>query len=239
VKSDTIRFYERCGLLPKPQRRANGYRVYDEAALSQVRFIRNAQSLGFSLDEIRRILSLRGRGRATCRCVLAMAEATLSETESRLKQLREFRDALAMNLKRWKRQAPARWRRNSVRSSSRPRTHQRIFLTDRKAKKEVRTNGFQRRRSLSLSRSRVRLRNQSDQRRCAGQRRKSKAALLLRQRDAEGRAMTNDQFGRRVSKNRPMFMAKNFWKNTLTKSALRGRFLPRFVVSGFLRCCRS
>ena len=105
MKSDTIRFYERSGLLPKPQRRASGYRVYDEAALSQVRFIRKAQSLGFSLDEIRRILNLRGQGRATCRCVLAMAEATLSETESRLKQLQEFRDALAMNLKRWKRQA--------------------------------------------------------------------------------------------------------------------------------------
>jgi MerR family copper efflux transcriptional regulator len=105
VKRDTVRFYERSGLLPKPQRMTSGYRVYDEAALSQVRFIRKAQSLGFSLAEIRRILSLRGQGRATCRCVLAMAEVTLSETESRLKQLREFRDALAMNLKRWNRQA--------------------------------------------------------------------------------------------------------------------------------------
>jgi MerR family transcriptional regulator, copper efflux regulator len=104
VKSDTIRFYERSGLLAKPQRRASGYRVYAEAALSQVRFIRKAQSLGFSLDEIRRILSLRGQGRATCRCVLAMAEATLSETETKLNELQAFRDALAIDLKRWKRQ---------------------------------------------------------------------------------------------------------------------------------------
>jgi DNA-binding transcriptional MerR regulator len=104
VKPDTVRFYERSGLLPKPQRMASGYRVYDETALVQLRFIRKAQSLGFSLDEIRRILSLRGQGRETCRCVLAMAEATLAETKTKLKELQKFRDALAANLKRWRRQ---------------------------------------------------------------------------------------------------------------------------------------
>src|SRR6516164_3239559 len=90
VKPDTIRFYERSGLLPKPQRIANGYRFYDQAALSQVRFIKKAQSLGFSLDEIRRILSLRGQGRETCSCVIAMAEATLTETQTKLKELQRF-----------------------------------------------------------------------------------------------------------------------------------------------------
>lgn len=103
VKPDTIRFYERSGLLPKPLRTASGYRLYDEAALNQVRFIRKAQSLGFSLDEIRRIMSLRGQGKETCRCVIAMAEATLSETETKLKELRNFRDRLGTNLERWKR----------------------------------------------------------------------------------------------------------------------------------------
>ena len=71
VTPDTIRFYERSGLLPKPSRTASGYRVYNDAALNQVRFIRKAQSLGFSLDEIRRIMSLRGHGKETCRCVIA------------------------------------------------------------------------------------------------------------------------------------------------------------------------
>jgi DNA-binding transcriptional MerR regulator len=103
VKPDTIRFYERSGLLPKPSRTASGYRVYDAAALNQVRFIRKAQSLGFSLDEIRRIISLRGQGRETCRCVIAMAEATLAETETKLKELRKFNETLATNLTRWKR----------------------------------------------------------------------------------------------------------------------------------------
>ena len=103
VRPDTVRFYERSGLLPKPSRTASGYRIYNDAALDQVRFIRKAQSLGFSLDEIRRIMSLRGQGKETCRCVIAMAEATLDETEIKLKELRQFKDTLATNLTRWKR----------------------------------------------------------------------------------------------------------------------------------------
>ena len=103
VKPDTVRFYERNRLLSKPERTTAGYRVYDEAALQRLRFIRKAQSLGFSLDEVWRILNLRGRGAETCRCVVAMAEATLSETDSRLKELQRFRDGLARNLNRWKR----------------------------------------------------------------------------------------------------------------------------------------
>jgi MerR family mercuric resistance operon transcriptional regulator len=87
VRPDTIRFYERSGLLPKPSRTASGYRVYNDAALNQARFVRKAQSLGFSLDEIRHIMSLRGHGKETCRCVIAMAEATLSEAEAKLKEL--------------------------------------------------------------------------------------------------------------------------------------------------------
>src|SRR5207253_6233898 len=107
VKPDTIRFYERSGLLPKPSRMASGYRIYNDAALNQVRFIRKAQSLGFSLDEIRRIINLRGHGRETCRRVIAMAEATLAETETKLKELSQFKDTLATNLTRWKRKKRA------------------------------------------------------------------------------------------------------------------------------------
>src|SRR5216117_1854849 len=90
VRPDTIRFYERNGLLPKPSRTASGYRVYDAAALNQMRFIRKAQALGFSLDEIQRIMNLRGHRKETCRSVVAMAEATLSETQAKLKDLQQF-----------------------------------------------------------------------------------------------------------------------------------------------------
>lgn len=107
VKPDSVRFYERSGLLPKAARSASGYRTYAPAALNRLRFIKRAQTLGFSLDEVRRILSLQGQGNATCRSVLAIAEATLEETEIKLKALRKFRDSLATNVKRW-RKLPAR-----------------------------------------------------------------------------------------------------------------------------------
>lgn len=102
VRPDTVRFYERDGLLARPERSAAGYRIYDEAAVKRLRFVKRAQALGFSLDEIRRILSLRGRGKETCRCVIDMAEASLAETEEKLKELQKFRDSLKANLVRWK-----------------------------------------------------------------------------------------------------------------------------------------
>lgn len=108
VKPDSVRFYERSGLLPKPMRLASGYRAYDSDALRRLRFIKQAQSLGFSLDEIKRILSLRGQGAETCRCVIAIAEATLSETEERLRELQAFRDRLKQAVADWKRSTARR-----------------------------------------------------------------------------------------------------------------------------------
>lgn len=100
VKSDTVRFYERSGLLPRPARTEAGYRTYDAHSLQKLRFIKKAQALGFSLDEIRRIISLQG-SESTCECVIGMAKATLAETDLKLKQLRAFRKDLAANLGRW------------------------------------------------------------------------------------------------------------------------------------------
>lgn len=104
VKPDTVRFYEREGLLAAPARTGVGYRVYDSGARDRIRFIKRAQALGFSLDEIRGILNLRGHGRETCECVIRMAEASLSEIETKLRELQTFRDALATNLVRWRKQ---------------------------------------------------------------------------------------------------------------------------------------
>jgi len=58
VAIDTVRYYERCGLLPPPQRRASGYREYTRADIQRIGFIRSAKSLGFTLDEIRELLQL-------------------------------------------------------------------------------------------------------------------------------------------------------------------------------------
>lgn len=108
VKVDTVRFYERSGLLPKAERTAAGYRAYDAAALKRLRFIKQAQALGFSLDEIKRILNLRGQGAATCRCVVGIAEATLSDTEEKLRELQEFHDRLKQAVAQWKRSTVGR-----------------------------------------------------------------------------------------------------------------------------------
>lgn len=102
VKPDSIRFYERSGLLPKAERLASGYRVYDEAALRRLRFIKKAQALGFSLDEIRRILRLRSQGQPACDCIMRMAEATLSETEQKVRELQKFSEGLGQNLRQWR-----------------------------------------------------------------------------------------------------------------------------------------
>lgn len=106
VTADTIRFYEKHGLLPEPARTGAGYRLYDRQALRRVRFIRQAQSIGFSLAEIRRILNLRGGGAETCRCVVSIAEATLEETERKIRELRQLRDSLRSHLERWKGELP-------------------------------------------------------------------------------------------------------------------------------------
>jgi len=103
VTADTVRFYERAGLLAKPGRTFAGYRVYDAVAVNQLRFIKKAQALGFTLEEIKRILRLRGHGRETCECVIRMAEASLSEVETKFRELQAFRDGLAENLARWRR----------------------------------------------------------------------------------------------------------------------------------------
>lgn len=134
VKTDTIRFYEKERLLPNPARTPVGYRMYGEAALKQLRFIRQAQSLGFSLQEIKRILNLRGKGKTTCRCVLAIAEATLSETESKLKELQAFRDALKEHVERWKRQSKTGSRMAAefcvlIESSAEPQAQQSVART--------------------------------------------------------------------------------------------------------------
>jgi MerR family transcriptional regulator, copper efflux regulator len=64
VNVQTLRYYERRGLLPEPARRGAGYRNYDEAAVRSVRFIKRAQDVGFSLEEVRELLELRDRRRS-------------------------------------------------------------------------------------------------------------------------------------------------------------------------------
>lgn len=74
VSAQTIRYYERIGVLPEPERAANDYRVYGEEDVSRLRFVRRARALNFSLDDIEEILDLRDQGAALCTSVKGLLE---------------------------------------------------------------------------------------------------------------------------------------------------------------------
>jgi MerR family copper efflux transcriptional regulator len=94
VSIDTIRYYERQGLLPRAPRTAGGYRRYSPSAAARLRFIRHAQEVGFSLDEIGELLALRRRKRAPCDAVRATASERLVAIERKLARLERMRAAL-------------------------------------------------------------------------------------------------------------------------------------------------
>jgi DNA-binding transcriptional MerR regulator len=101
ISVEALRFYERRGLLGRPARTASGYRAYDEAVLERLAFIKRAQAIGFSLDEITEILEMRGRGQAPCVEVREAARRKLAELDARLRELRRYRNELARTLDDW------------------------------------------------------------------------------------------------------------------------------------------
>lgn len=101
VSTDTLRHYERKGLLARPRRSANGYREYPASALDRVRLVQRAVAIGFTLDELSRILSVRDRGGAPCHEVRALAGSKLADVESKLDELNALRDELQRLLRDW------------------------------------------------------------------------------------------------------------------------------------------
>src|SRR5262245_6914269 len=101
VSTDTLRHYERKGLLAAPRRSVNGYREYPMSALGRVRLIRRALEIGFTLDELSRVLNVRDRGGVPCRQVRALAGEKLREVETRLAELVELRNELRKLLIDW------------------------------------------------------------------------------------------------------------------------------------------
>lgn len=90
---ETIRFYERRGLIPDPPRSPSGYRCYSKDDVTRLRFIRRAKNLGFSLDEIGTLLSLQDGGKRAN--VKAIAQAKLAQIDSRIYDLQRMRQILA------------------------------------------------------------------------------------------------------------------------------------------------
>jgi DNA-binding transcriptional MerR regulator len=101
VGVQTLHYYERLGLLPKPQRSAANYRLYLPETIRRVRFIKNAQAAGLTLEETKEILDLKDHGRAPCHRAVELGQKHLQEIEARLSQLSAFRRLLARSVREW------------------------------------------------------------------------------------------------------------------------------------------
>lgn len=106
VTPDTIRYYEREGLLPPAERTPSGYRDYGPEVLDDLRFIKKAQALGLKLSDVREVLEISSGGKPPCEHVRATVSARLVDTEKRLRELRALRATLRETLERLDR-APA------------------------------------------------------------------------------------------------------------------------------------
>lgn len=94
VNAETLRYYERRGLLDEPPRSPGGYRDYPATAVELLRFVKRAQQLGFTLDEVEELLHLNRGGPDSCEAVRVLAVARQADLEARIADLRRMRDSL-------------------------------------------------------------------------------------------------------------------------------------------------
>lgn len=98
---EALRFYEKSGLLDKPERTSSGYRMYDSRVLERLAFIRQAQVLGFSLDEIKQIIDEKRAGQNPCAEVRELVRLRLQELDERMQEMQRYREELAATLDKW------------------------------------------------------------------------------------------------------------------------------------------
>ena len=96
VNVETLRYYERQGLIDKPPRTASGYREYPAETVSRIRFIRRAKALGFTLQEIGDLLSLRVSSTASSGEVKARAQAKITDIEDKIHTLKRMKETLSV-----------------------------------------------------------------------------------------------------------------------------------------------
>jgi MerR family copper efflux transcriptional regulator len=101
VSTDTLRFYERNGLLAKPPRTNGNYRVYPAEALKRVQLVRGGLSLGFSVAELRQLLALRDRGGIPCLQARKLAQSKLEAIEQDIHELQALRKVMQKALRSW------------------------------------------------------------------------------------------------------------------------------------------
>ena len=98
---EALRFYERSGLLGRPRRTQSGYRLYDREVLDRLDFIKRAQVLGFSLDEIKQIIAEKQAGESPCEAVRDIVRIRLQELDDHMREMRRYRNELAATLAEW------------------------------------------------------------------------------------------------------------------------------------------
>lgn len=94
ISPDTLRYYERIGLLSEPQRQANGYRLFNDTHLNELRFIKTCRSLGFSIEDIRELQDLQRNGNMACHNADEIVAKHLTQTALKIKQLQEIQQTL-------------------------------------------------------------------------------------------------------------------------------------------------
>lgn len=105
---ETLRFYERSGLLGRPGRTESGYRLYDREVLERLDFIKRAQVLGFSLDEIKQIIAEKQAGASPCEAVRDIVRTRLQELDEHMREMRRYRNELAATLAEWDKTGPVK-----------------------------------------------------------------------------------------------------------------------------------
>ena len=94
VNVETLRYYERRGLMPEPERSVSNYRLYTEESVRRLKFIKHAQEIGFTLSEIQELLSLRATPDARCAEVRARTEEKIRDIDEKLRMLNSMRNVL-------------------------------------------------------------------------------------------------------------------------------------------------
>ena len=94
VSTDTLRYYERVGLIPPPDRSVSGYRLYDDAVGERLRFIKNAQHMGLRLSDIKELLEIRDRGACPCGHTTQLVASRVAEIDNEMHRLSAMRTEL-------------------------------------------------------------------------------------------------------------------------------------------------
>ena len=104
VGIETLRFYEKNGLLDHPARTQGGYRIFSQEVFDRLAFIKQAQILGFTLVEIRQLIIEKRAGKSPCRHVRDIVRRRLVELDERMSEMKRYRNELASALKQWDRE---------------------------------------------------------------------------------------------------------------------------------------